>query len=132
MVTIPKEVLDVMNKKGTTKVLVTANAAGQPHAIVCGSIGVIGDDVVTVGEIFMKRSAEYMAENKKVAILVANGPEAYEMQATVLGREKKGEDYDNLSKALKESNLKAKALWTFKVGAVYNESAGPDGGKKLV
>jgi len=132
MVTIPKKVLDMMNKKDTTKILVTANAAGQPHAIVCGSIGIAGDDVVTVGEIFMKRSAEYMAENTKVAILVVNGPEAYEMQATVLGREDKGKDYENLSKALEGADLKARALWKFKVGAVYNESAGPDGGKKLV
>lgn len=131
MVAIPKEVLEIMNDKGTTKVLVTANAAGQPHAIVCGSFGVVGDDVITVGEILMKRSAEYMAENKKVAILVTAGPKAYEMQATVMGREEKGADVDGLNKALAANNLKAKALWKFKVTAVYNESVGPDSGKKM-
>ena len=131
MVTIPKEVKDLMNDKGTLKVLVTANAAGQPHAIVCGSFGVIGDDVIAVGEIFMKRSSEYMDENKKVAILAVNGGKAYEMQATVLGREDKGADLDNLNKALEGANLNAIALWKFKVSAIYNESAGPDGGKKI-
>ncbi len=131
MVSIPKEILDMMKEKATVKLLVTANAAGQPHAIVCGSFGVIGDDVITVGEIFMKRSSEYMAENKKVAILVVNGGKAYEMQATVLGREEKGEDLGNLNKALEGANLNANALWKFKVSAVYNESAGPDGGKKI-
>lgn len=120
-----------MKDKGTVKILVTANAAGQPHAIVCGSFGIIGDDVIAVGEIFMKRSSEYMAENKKVAILVANGGKAYEMQATVLGREEKGNDIENLNKGLKVANLNAKALWKFKVSAIYNESAGPDGGKKI-
>jgi len=68
VVTIPKVILDLMNDKGTVKVLVTANAAGQPHAIVCGSFGIIDEDIITVGEIFMKRSSEYMAENNKVAI----------------------------------------------------------------
>ncbi len=132
MVTIPKEILDMMKDKGTVCVLVTANAAGQPHAIVCGSFGVIGDDTIMVGEIFMKRSSEYMAENKKVAILVVNGGKAYEMQATVLGREAEGTDIGNLNKALKVANLSARALWKFKVTAVYNESAGPDGGKKIL
>ncbi len=131
MVAIPNEILDLMKDKGTVKILVTANAAGQPHAIVCGSFGIIGDDVIAVGEIFMKRSSEYMAENKKVAILVANGGKAYEMQATVLGREEKGNDIENLNKGLKVANLNAKALWKFKVSAIYNESAGPDGGKKI-
>ncbi len=131
MVTIPKEILDIMKDEGTVNVLVTANAAGQPHAIVCGSFGVLGDDTIMVGEIFMKRSSEYMAENKKVAILVANGGRAYEMQATVLGREEKSTELGNLNKALKGANLNASALWKFKVTAVYNESAGPDGGKKI-
>lgn len=131
MVAIPKEILDIMNDKGTTKVLVTANAAGQPHAIVCGSFGTIGDDVITVGEILMKRSAEYMAENKKVAILVSAGPKAFEMQATVLGREEKGSDVDNLNKALAGANMHAKALWKFKVTAVYDEGVGPNAGKKI-
>ncbi|HKM14161.1 MAG TPA: pyridoxamine 5'-phosphate oxidase family protein [Candidatus Methanomethylophilaceae archaeon] len=132
MVAIPNEILDLMKDKGTVKILVTANAAGQPHAIVCGSFGIIGDDVITVGEIFMKRSSEYMAENKKVAILLANGGKAYELQATVIGREGKGTDLDNLNTGLKVANMSAKALWKFKVSAIYNESAGPDGGKKIL
>lgn len=131
MVAIPKEILDIMNDKGTTKVLVTANAAGQPHAIVCGSFGTIGDDVITVGEILMKRSAEYMAENKKVAILVSAGPKAYEMQGTVLGREEKGSDVDGLNKVLAGANMKARAMWKFKVTAVYDEGVGPNAGKKI-
>ena len=132
MVAIPNEILDLMKDKGTVKILATANAAGQPHAIVCGSFGIIGDDVITVGEIFMKRSSEYMAENKKVAILLANGGKAYELQATVIGREGKGTDLDNLNTGLKVANMSAKALWKFKVSAIYNESAGPDGGKKIL
>ncbi|MGI5964870.1 MAG: pyridoxamine 5'-phosphate oxidase family protein [Candidatus Methanomethylophilaceae archaeon] len=131
MVAIPKEVLELMNGKETSKVLVTANASGQPHAIVCGSFGTIGNDVITVGEILMKRSAEYMAENKKVAILVAAGPKAYEMQATVIGREDSGADLDGLNKALAAANLKANAIWKFKVTAVYDEGVGPNSGKKI-
>ena len=37
MVAIPKEVLDII-KPESVKTLVTVDAAGQPHAVVCGSI----------------------------------------------------------------------------------------------
>ncbi len=131
MVKIPKEVSDLFNEDGTVKILVTADKRGQPHAIVCGSIGIIGDDVLSVGEVFMKRSSEYMNQNKKTAILVTNGPKAYEIQTTVMGREDSGADFENLNKALAAVNLKAKAIWKFKAVAVYDEGAGPNCGTKI-
>lgn len=131
MVKIPKEVSELLGQKETVKILVTADSKGQPHGIVCGSIGIIGEDTLSVGEIFMKRSSKNMNENKKVAILATNGPKAYEVQATVLGREDSGANLDGLNKALSAANLKANAVWKFKAEAVYDEGAGPNCGKKI-
>lgn len=131
MVKIPKEVLDLLNQKETVKILVTADKEGQPHAIVCGSIGVLDENTVTAGEVFMKRSSKNMNENKKTAILITQGPKAYEMQTTVLGREDSGKNLESLNKALSAVNLKAKAVWKFKVDAVYDEGAGPNCGTKI-
>lgn len=131
MVKIPKEVSGLLSEEGTVKILVTADSEGQPHAIVCGSIGIIGGDVLSVGEVFMKRSSDYMKQNGKIAILVTKGPKAYEIQATVMGREDSGTDFDNLNKALAGVNLKAKAIWKFKAEAVYDEGAGPNCGTKI-
>ena len=58
MVDIPAEVMEIMNAKGTVKALVTANKAGQPHAIVCGTIACPAPGKMVVGEVLMKRSAE--------------------------------------------------------------------------
>ncbi len=131
MVKIPKEVSELLSQKETVKILVTADAGGQPHAIVCGSIGIIGEDTLSVGEIFMKRSSENMSKNKKTAILITNGPKAYEIQTTVSGREDSGADFDNMSKALSAMNLKVRAVWKFKAEAVYDEGAGPNCGTKI-
>lgn len=131
MVAIPQNVIDIMNDKGTVKALVTANKAGQPHAIVCGTIACPAPDKMVVGEVLMKRSAEYMAENGKAAFLISAGPKAYEIQVENPVRFDSGDALAQMNTMLAAVNLHAKALWMFDVVAVYDESAGPSAGTKL-
>lgn len=131
MVDIPENVKEIMNEKGTTKVLVTANKAGQPHAIVCGTIATPAPGKMVVGEVLMKRSAEYMSENSKAAFLISNGPKAYEIQVDNPVRFDNGDQLAQMNEMLKAANLHAKALWLFDVVAVYDEGAGPNAGTKI-
>ena len=131
MVDIPAEVMDIMNAQGTVKALVTANKAGQPHAIVCGTIACPAPGKMVVGEVLMKRSAEYMAENGKAAFMIAAGPKAYEIQVENPVRYDNGEALAAMNEGLAAVNLHAKALWMFDVVAVYDEGAGPNAGTKI-
>lgn len=131
MVDIPENVMAIMNDKGTTKVLVTANKAGQPHAIVCGTIMSPAPGKMVVGEVLMKRSAQYMAENSKAAFMISNGPKAYEIQVDNPVRVDGGDDLAKMNEMLAGANLHAKALWIFDVVAVYDEGAGPNAGTKI-
>lgn len=131
MVDIPAEVMDIMNAQGTVKALVTANKAGQPHAIVCGTIACPAPGKMVVGEVLMKRSAEYMAENGKAAFMIAAGPKAYEIQVENPVRYDNGDALAQMNEMLAGVNLHAKALWMFDVVAVYDEGAGPNAGKKI-
>ncbi|MFA6710085.1 MAG: pyridoxamine 5'-phosphate oxidase family protein [Candidatus Methanomethylophilaceae archaeon] len=131
MVAIPAKVVDLMNRPESVKILVTADAAGQPHAIVCGSFFMFDESTVAVGEVMMRVSAKNMSENKRVAILVTSGKEAFEVVATVGERMIDGPALTALNDKMEPMHLHANALWTFDATAVFDESAGPNAGKKI-
>jgi len=131
MVDIPKNVLDMMGRPDSTKILVTADGSGLPHAIVCGSIIAVDSKTLAVGEILMKVSSKNLAANDNAAILAANGMESYIVKVKVSGRKTEGPLFDNMNAHLAKMNLKAKAVWTFSAESVFNQSAGPDAGKKI-
>lgn len=128
---MPAVVKDMFSRPDVTKVLVSASADGQPHAIVCGSIFVIDDNTLAVGEVLMKKTKINMDANAKVALEAISGPTAYEVVAKVAGRQDSGPVLDALNQNLAKVNLKASAVWLFAVEEVYDESAGPNAGKKL-
>ena len=86
---------------------------------------------MVVGEVLMKRSAEYMAENGKAAFMITAGPKAYEIQVENPVRYDSGEALAAMNEGLAAVNLHAKALWMFDVVAVYDEGAGPNAGTKI-
>ena len=122
MVDIPANVLEKMNAEGTVKVLVTADAAGQPHAIVCGTIMSPSPDKMVVGEVLMKKSR---------ANLEANPKNAYEIDVANPVRIADGPALDEMNKALAAIHLKAAAMWMFDVTAVYEQGANPNAGTKI-
>lgn len=128
---LPANVKDLFSRPDTVKVLTTASKDGQPHAIVCGSIFVIDDNTLAVGEVLMNTAKAFMEENKKVALSVIAGKDAFEARCEVIGRLDSGPVLDGLNQNLAKVNLKARAVWTFAVKEVYNESAGPGAGQKI-
>jgi len=132
MVAIPKETADLLADKASTKVLVTVSDAGQPHAIVCGSI-FVGPDGATVGvgEILMKRAKANLAATGKAAISVTAGPKSFELVLKNPKRADSGPVFENLKAAMAAMNLPCFAVWTFDVCEVWDESAGPTAGTKI-
>ncbi|MBR5999157.1 MAG: hypothetical protein IK043_01790 [Candidatus Methanomethylophilaceae archaeon] len=128
---MPAVVKDMFSRPDTTKVLVTADANGQPHAIVCGSTFVIDDNTLAVGEVLMATTKANMRVNNKVALEAISGPSAYEVRGKVIGCQDRGPVLDKLNLELSKVNLKAKAVWMFSVEEVYDESAGPRAGQKI-
>ncbi len=131
MVAVPKEVADILNAQDSIKTLVTVSPAGQPHAIVCGSIFLGPDGKVGVGEILMKRAKANLADNGKAAISVTKGMASYELVLANPARADNGPVYENLKAAMAKANLPCFAVWTFDVCEVWDESAGPNAGNKI-
>lgn len=131
MVAVPKEILDIAGEKTTSKLLVTVSAAGQPHAIVCGSIMVTPDGKASVGEVLMKRAKANLAANGKAALSIVAGPKAYELILANAQRAESGPVFEGTKNALASMNLPCFGVWTFDVVEIWNESAGPAAGTKM-
>ncbi|MBE6523039.1 MAG: hypothetical protein E7Z62_07970 [Thermoplasmata archaeon] len=131
MVALPKEVIDLINAKEATKLLVTVSSEGQPHAIVCGSIFATPDGKAGVGEILMKRASKNLKDTGKAALSVAAGPKAYELILKNPARADSGPVFDDMKAKMAALNLPCFAVWTFDVAEVWDESAGPSAGTKV-
>lgn len=88
-------------------------------------------DMMIIGEVLMKRTANNLKQNPKAAFLVTKGNQSYEIQVTVKDRISSGAIVDQMNAILEGMHLHANAVWTFDVVAVYDESAGPTAGTKL-
>ena len=132
LVSIPKEVIDAFGP-GSVKTLVTADASGQPHAIVCGSIVPCPVDAgkVIVGEILMKKSVKNLNSSKKAAMVITSGMNSYELVLANPVRIDKGPVLEQMNANLAPMKLHANAVWAFDVAEIYNQSAGPAAGTKI-
>ncbi len=132
MANIPQDIINKINEPSTIKSLITVSEDGQPHAIVCGSFKVVSPETIIVGQILMKRSAENMKTNSKVAISAVAGKESYCINAVAKEQLTSGPVFDGMNEALKAIGMQAGAVWVFDVKDVYNQSASPDAGSKIV
>ena len=130
--TLPENVAKTFDDPASVKVLTSVGTNGQPHSIVCGSIRVVSPDTVIVGEILMKTTASNFAGNKKAAILVVAGRTSYLVNAEVKQRVSEGPMLDGMNEALAKMGLKASAVWLFEPKEVFDQSATPNAGKKIV
>lgn len=97
---------------------------GQPIAEMLLAVSI-------VAEVFMHTTCANLAENDKAALLAVKGAESYLVNATVEKRNTDGPLFDTMANVFAEKNMQLKAVWTFTVDKIYDESAGPDGGKQL-
>ncbi len=115
----------------STKVVSTISKDGELHSIVAGSVMVVDDNTMAVAEVFMHTSAANLEANSKVALLGVKGTESYLINGTVQKRNTDGPLFDAVAEKFATMNMTIRAIWTFSVDKIFNESAGPDGGKQL-
>ncbi len=131
MTALPAKVKDFLNRPEPVKMLVTADAAGQPRGIVCGSIIVPDDETLAIGEVFMNTTRSNLESNPKAAVTVMFGAEAYNINVSVIGRSEEGDALNLINERLAKVNLRAKAVWTFRVESVFDEGINPNAGKLI-
>ncbi len=132
MVTIPEPVAKMIKQPDTHKVLTTVSPDGKPHAIVCASLAMHGDDTIVVAEVFMHRTVEYLNNNPNVEFLVWLGRNGYSLKAAAIGRFTEGEIFDKMTATMDKFNMTVVATWEFRVSEVWDESASRTSGEKVI
>lgn len=132
MVDMPEPVVRMIKHPDTNKVMATVSPDGLPHVIVCGSLIVTDPDTIVVGEVFMQRTCEYLRNNPEVEFLVWKGKEAYSVKATYISRIDTGPVFDRISQMLEKMNMDVIAAQIYRVNGVWDESASPSSGDRVV
>ena len=132
MVSIPKEVMDVLSASDSAKMLATVDAKGIPNVVPVWSIVAVDPETIAFAELFIKKTKENLEKNKQVAIAVFKGPmTGYQLKGTFSGFQTSGPVFDSFAKRIMEAmKMQIKSVGIIKVGAVFSASPGQDS-KKL-
>jgi len=131
MITVPEPVAKMIKHPDTHKVLCTVTPDGKPHAIVCASLSMLGEDTILVAEVYMHKTCENLKNNPNVEILVWQGRYGYSLKAVTTGRVVEGPSFNKMVKVMERFNLAPVAVWEFKVLEIYDESATTTAGEKV-
>ena len=115
--------------------LATASKSGIPNVAPMGSVFLIYDETIWIGDNFMQKSLQNVLENPKAAIYVY-GPGAkgcYQIKGDITVKTS-GEEHAKMKAMIheKKPNLPAKSLLIFKITDVFECMPGADAGKKLL
>ena len=128
---IAEKVMNLLADENSVKTISTISNEGKLHSVTAGSLMAMGDDRLFVAEIFMKTTSQNIMTNANVAVLVVNGMESYLINATAIERYTHGDFFDKMTKAMRDKGIPVKAVWTFDVNEVYDQSASPNAGTRL-
>ena len=128
---IPSEVMALLNDSEATKVLTSVSVEGMPHTIVVGSTMAPQEDLICAAEVMMQNSAKNFEVNPNVTVLAVKGMESYQVKAKVKGHQTEGPLFDNVKAELEKMGLPCRGVWLFEPLEAYNQSAGPNAGKKI-
>lgn len=128
---IPSEVMALLNDQEATKVLTSVSIEGIPHTIVVGSTMAPQEDLICAAEIMMQNTAQNLEAYSNVTVLAVKGMESYQVKAKVKGRQTEGPLFDNVKAELEKMGLPCRGVWLFDPLEIYDQSAGPNAGKKI-
>ena len=133
MVSIPKHVQEFL--PGKLGWVATASKSGEPNATPKGSLKVLDDQHVIFADLFSLKTRANLQENPQVAVTVIDAATAKGYQ--IKGRAEmltSGPIFEEMAKQLKGAPRALppqQYLVKITVEAVYDQSVGPEAGKKI-
>ena len=131
MVNLPPQVLDLVKRPDTCKVLTTINDDGSPHSIVCGAFLVPDTHTIVVGQTWMNITGANLERDPRAEIVVWIGAAAYTIQCRFVKRSEDEKYLKCMNEKLERMNLKVFAVWFFEVVSVRDEGRGPTVGTPI-
>jgi hypothetical protein len=145
MITIPNEVVALINDPKSSKTISTSTKGGRIHTIYMGSMMAISSDHLAFAHILMKRTNQNLGEMKEggepVSVSITLGQASYEIIAKVESYQTSGPAYNRIVEELERSGvkegldrygMKVHGVWVLEPIEVWNESPGPSAGTRVV
>ena len=130
---IPQEIQEFI--KGKMAWVATASPDGIPNATPKGSVQVIDDEHMVFADLFSLKTRENLKANPKVAVTVVDEKtyKGYQLKGTgeLLTS---GPIFDQVVEQLKKAPMKlppVNYVVKITVDSIYDQSVGPDAGKKI-
>ncbi|MFH1625853.1 MAG: pyridoxamine 5'-phosphate oxidase family protein [Pseudomonadota bacterium] len=126
MAKMSKEVMDMFNDQGASKVLGTVDEKGVVNVVPKGTLAAIDDETVAFADIFGSKTNKNLEATKKATALVYKMPPAgYQVKGTFQGFQTSGPLFDQFAKNVKE-RLKRdiKAVGIVKVEEIWSVAPG--------
>ncbi|MCP8304024.1 MAG: hypothetical protein H3Z50_00920 [archaeon] len=137
---LPKEVQDLFNDPSAIKVLATKSTGEKLHMIPIGSMRAPNPNTIAFAAIFMKEAHENLKKAKEtgekvstlaVKVAMEKGQFlGYQARCRVKSFETSGPIYENFRDVLKKMGFEIRGVWLLEPVEVYNQSPGPEAGKK--
>lgn len=145
MVTIPNEVMMLVNDPKASKTISTLSKEGRIHTIYMGSMSAFSPDQLAFAHLLMKRTHQNLKEMEKngglVSVSVTLEQASFEIMAKVKEYHTSGPTYDRMIEALtrlgiKEGldkyGIKVQGVWILEPVEVWNQGPGPKAGTRIV
>jgi len=131
MVTIPKDVMDIIAAPDSTKMIATIDEKGFPNVATVGTITAIDSETIAFAELFIKNTKVNLEKTKKAAIIIFKGPmSGYQLKGTFAEFQTSGPIFDSFSEnVMKLMKLQIKSVGIIKVDEVFEASPGKDSKK---
>jgi uncharacterized protein len=129
--TMPSEVINLLNDQEATKVLTSVSSEGIPHSIVVGSTMAPEPNLICAAEILMQTTSANLKENANITVLAVKGKESYQVVATVKAHQQEGPLFEKVKAELEKMGMPCRGVWLFEPVEAFDQSAGPNAGKKI-
>lgn len=127
--------MKALNDPTSVKVLATKTPEGVVHAIPLGSLAAPDPNTIVFGVGFMKQTHINMEMMKKKgespSVLIVNGGNAYQIHAMIKDFKTSGPVLDMMKERVKSRGITVTGVWYMEPGTIYDQSPGPNVGKRL-
>lgn len=135
MVALPEEVMKALNDPASVKVLATKDPEGMVHAIPLGSLSAPDPNTIICGVVYMTQTHNNMEMMKKkgerAAVLIVNGRSSYLVHAKIKEFKNSGPALDKMNDKVKGRGITITGVWFLEPAIVFDQSPGPNAGKKI-
>lgn len=132
MVRLTQDIIDLIFRPESFKVMSTVGEDGNPHTVVCGTLMVPDASTLAVGRVYLRNTGKNLERDPRAEFLVTYGKEAYSILCHYRGECEDEDIIKRINQGLNRMGLMTSTVWLFDVDSVYDEGLTPTSGMCII